>query len=549
MSAEYDFAWAEPTNTSEIATGNIDDNSSVLLDFQFDAGAESGSGRCGPGRHIEVATAYAKLNEYAPTHHPTRPSSPQSVKTHEQFIQELGSGTPVGCDRLILDVFIGLFQRHVAPTFPHFKDFRVDNSTPEETYLAMAATGGLYCSLPRADVVAKWLLHKARRKLLTMVHSSAPESHSNYHLRVIQTYILMEIFSFVCGDKRMLLLLEVFHAQAIQALHTFIGHECRGRSLDANEGSLVQSMYLLECYRVVLLQQPTMRYTTSVLRETQMTPLGVAAPQSTESCDIPLLLRAITAYDAPGVHIQSDAQSMQSLCALSILVSNHQRLPGSLSRLLQSDDRHFETPTQDWRDDFAEISLQKWLVLHSKPPSADTMLLYHLIHLNIYASFAEIEMVARTATESSKNEGPPIVVDKSQPLSFSKSSSLSRKVVALKRCFTSRERSDKAAWHARRLLDIAPSMQDLRPGSPGDRIHLARGSDAIRSSQPLHFSFAVYYSCMILWSLEFLETHSQGTKDAIGTSSPLRKGSNLLSQSTSRVAENFKQILESLQDL
>lgn len=77
--------------------------------------------------------------------------------------------SPIACDTIIINVFIGLFQAHVAPMFPCFKGFVVGDTTDEELLLAMAATGGLYCETPRSETVAKWLLHAARRKLLTLV--------------------------------------------------------------------------------------------------------------------------------------------------------------------------------------------------------------------------------------------------------------------------------------------------------------------------------------------------------------------------------------------
>ncbi|KAK5178047.1 hypothetical protein LTR44_009353 [Exophiala sp. CCFEE 6388] len=167
------------------------------------------------GQHSHVSVAYANLREYATTNQPTRPSSPESAKAHEQYLHELGQQSPIACDDLVINLFIGLFQTHVAPTFPCFKESVVHDSTAEEIRLAMAATGGLYCDTPRSETVAKWLLHIARRKLLTLFHSGAADSPT-YRSRILQTYVLMEIFAFICGDKRLLLLQEVFHGQATQ---------------------------------------------------------------------------------------------------------------------------------------------------------------------------------------------------------------------------------------------------------------------------------------------------------------------------------------------
>ena len=91
------------------------------------------------------------------------------MKAHQQYLQDLGSIEDSTHDTLVVNVFVGLFQVHVAPTFPCFEKFRIDASTPEEVYLAMGAVGGLYCQSPKSEIVAKWFLHRARRKLLTVV--------------------------------------------------------------------------------------------------------------------------------------------------------------------------------------------------------------------------------------------------------------------------------------------------------------------------------------------------------------------------------------------
>ena len=162
-----------------------------------------------------VATAYRKLYEYTNTSHPTRPPSPKSASAQQEYISELGSTDPPTFDRVIVNIFLGLFQKHVAPAFPCFQNFRITSSTHEEVYLAMAAVGGLYCKVPKAELVAKWMFHIARRQLLTVEHSRLPPVASR-RLGILQSYILLELFAYVCGDGRVTLLMEVFHNQAIQ---------------------------------------------------------------------------------------------------------------------------------------------------------------------------------------------------------------------------------------------------------------------------------------------------------------------------------------------
>jgi len=120
-------------------------------------------------RQHRLTTAYAKLHEYSTASHPSRPPSPRSARAYERYLQELGSIEPVTYDPLVINVFIGIFQTHVVPTFSCFDNFRIGSTTPEEVYLAMAAAGGLYCTVPGSEKMAKGLYHVARRKLLTFV--------------------------------------------------------------------------------------------------------------------------------------------------------------------------------------------------------------------------------------------------------------------------------------------------------------------------------------------------------------------------------------------
>ena len=162
-----------------------------------------------------LAAAYGKLYEYTNTSHPTHPPSPKSACAHDEYISELGSTEPLYFDRVIVNVFIGLFQTYVAPAFPCFQNFRITPDTHQEVYLAMAAVGGLYCKVSKAESVAKWMFHTARRHLLTLEHGRATPDASR-RLGVLQSYILTEIFAYVCGDGRVTLLLEVFHNQGVQ---------------------------------------------------------------------------------------------------------------------------------------------------------------------------------------------------------------------------------------------------------------------------------------------------------------------------------------------
>lgn len=72
----------------------------------------------------------------------------------------------------ILRVFLGIFRRHIPQTFSLFKDNTSGRQNRAAYILAMAATGGLFCTVPGSAQVAKSLYNDARRLLLAHVRES-----------------------------------------------------------------------------------------------------------------------------------------------------------------------------------------------------------------------------------------------------------------------------------------------------------------------------------------------------------------------------------------
>ena len=66
----------------------------------------------------------------------------------------------------IVRVFLNIFRRHIPETFSLFKDPAVSRKNRAEYTLAVAATGGLFCTVPGSAEVAKSMYNDARRLLL-----------------------------------------------------------------------------------------------------------------------------------------------------------------------------------------------------------------------------------------------------------------------------------------------------------------------------------------------------------------------------------------------
>ena len=72
-------------------------------------------------------------------------------------------------DNDVVNVFLHVFNKHIPETFPVFVEACVGHDQRAEYCLAMAATGGLFCSVPGSFEVAKSMYNDARRLLLAYV--------------------------------------------------------------------------------------------------------------------------------------------------------------------------------------------------------------------------------------------------------------------------------------------------------------------------------------------------------------------------------------------
>jgi hypothetical protein len=69
----------------------------------------------------------------------------------------------------VVNIFLNLFHKHIPETFPLFEEVTIGQKIRAEYYIAMAATGGLFCSVPGSFEVAKSMYNDARRLLLASV--------------------------------------------------------------------------------------------------------------------------------------------------------------------------------------------------------------------------------------------------------------------------------------------------------------------------------------------------------------------------------------------
>ncbi|KAM3471265.1 hypothetical protein MY5147_005943 [Beauveria neobassiana] len=80
-------------------------------------------------------------------------------------------------DAYVVNVFLNIFRRHIPPTFSLFRDMNLSDSPTSSYYMAMAAVGGLFCSVRGSYDVARALYNDSRRILLTKVNCTKEEQN------------------------------------------------------------------------------------------------------------------------------------------------------------------------------------------------------------------------------------------------------------------------------------------------------------------------------------------------------------------------------------
>ena len=308
---------------------------------------------------------------------------------------------------------------------------------------------------------------------------------------------------------------------------------------------IADTVYLLECYRVVLLQQPPSLYPGSILGALTSTNYGAEDERRK-------LLRAMTSRDTQKVSIGTENISIQSLSVLSILASHGRLLPGSLLGPLKLQTGHTNVSSSGWQQEYFELALQRWHDLHTTPPTYNARLLFHLIHLSFYCSFTEIEREARASLETKRSREHQ--VSESTQNNTTSTSRLDSARATMQRCFQSQENMEKSRWHACRILDTASHVELASVSHPHGKVHLRQEASKARHGEPIYFPHAIYHSAMVIYLSSTLqetlpELNLEEQLGGILVASAAQKAMSLLSRSASRVSGVFKKVLESLQQL
>ncbi|KAL1889733.1 hypothetical protein Sste5346_008719 [Sporothrix stenoceras] len=459
-----------------------------------------------------IAAAYENLQNLSNAHLLSRPASPRARHANQQWLDNLSTSEWAEPDRVVLDTFLDLFEQHVADTFECFRAFTIERFTPPELYLAMAAVGGLYCSTAGAVKIATWLCEMARRKLLTKVHATRP-IEKTARVPLIKTFIALQLFGYLSGNKRHYELIEVFHFEMLRIVQDS-GLWYRNPDVPEEERMrLVHSLYMLECYRVVIIHRPPVFLPVSSSAALSKMPSVMASQASPQDEVLSRHLQSILSASSPGLRIYSVSLSKLTLCALVLATS--QAAYHDLPSFAQGENGTMPRSSDTlWQQAFFEHSLHNWRCAHDVVPSANTMILFHAVHLNMHASLLSIQDFAKSRLfqqSQGKGDKPP------------------------RRLFRSDDDKRKALWHARQILHLA-----LRMRTEGES-HTQTDEDASLSEnnsrdacevQAPHYTHALFFASLCFWCL--------------GASREFQLGQARMARAGSEMAKVFLQLLSLL---
>ncbi|EXJ67491.1 uncharacterized protein A1O5_09504 [Cladophialophora psammophila CBS 110553] len=400
-------------------------------------------------------------------------------------------------DRDVLNVFLNLAKVHMASTFKILLPFEAPDGVEEELVAAMAAVGGLFCDVEGSQKVASVLYNDARKMALakacllqSRIHRTRLTFHQTASLSLIdfnsclnraKTFILIEIYGVCSGDGRSYEFVEAFHGFLLQSVH-----KCRcllsGDAISEAERlsmtSLLEALHVLECYRVLLLQRPP---TLTALKDGYLDPRG--SPNTAEKHgldDLSALMTLSGKYTGQG----DGLASLAAVSSLAWFSSPHGPFGWRRPPL--------------WKTEFVEVALGRWIEAHrSDEEDAGTMLLYHMVHINLHSNLALLRRLACLVAKSGRMPSNAKVFD------------------SIERWLKSRH-FDIARWHAESLLKnvvcARSAGEKLNLTGLGSSAHLPKPRRLI--PEPPHLPFCAYFATLVLWYGNLLPGHGRLQRNA-----------------------------------
>jgi hypothetical protein len=185
------------------------------------------------------------------------------------------------------------------------------------------------------------------------------------------------------------------------------------------------------------------------------------------------------------------------------------------------------------------MALNNWRSLHAVSPSANAMMFFHTIHLNLHGSMLAIQNLAH---RSLQHPEIPVLQDCQETPSY--------------QCFRSSEDQAKALWHAHRVLLLGRYLSSrIRNGNRSNtacvaNTHTEENWEPDSSLAP-HFAHSIFFAALCFWyGVKESQDHKQEVCATESSTdfliSAFRLGRSLLALPDCGISRLYQRILEQL---
>lgn len=261
---------------------------------------------------------------------------------------------------------------------------------------------------------------------------------------------------------------------------------------------------MLECYRVIVLLRPpssSFRSDFSVRSHHSSTPAGSKVNN---------FAAILFSPGGSGKYVNSPQDNFVTLATIALM-----GWPVFPKRTIQPEKRTL------WNPDFVELALNAWAKSQSVSVHWSTLLLYHLIHINIHANMSLVQAFAHSPAKS------PLRARTSKVFTWMEQWQKSKHYTVAK-------------WHAQSILRRVKDAMTASQKRSSDNL----GDISSRTERPLtlpetpHLPYCVYFSALVLWCGSLVSSDEKASNiPSLDTCSQLLGGMKV------RVAELLEGIL------
>ncbi|PVI04192.1 hypothetical protein DM02DRAFT_651798 [Periconia macrospinosa] len=427
-------------------------------------------------------------------------SRSRQVSPSRNTRRKMWSSTPPNLrshDSDIVKIFLELFKRHVPPVFDLYREAAPETTKHSVKYIfAMAAVGGLFSVVSGSIDVANVMYNDARRLLLA-------------------EFILLDVYGLCSGHIRSYEIGEAFQGSLITAVTEYAQtlSSTLTESEDTSATKLLEALYVLDSYRVVIMLRPPSMMWHNIAR--------CATPNS----KLAQTVLATNSIIDGNINPHGLPSTLTALASLA---------PNLWSALRPS--RDFDggdvLPTLAsclHRPDFVELAIDKCAQVqhleHCK--SLADLSLYHAMCIMLHTRLTVLQTLVyinRSSTQAdSRTAAAPKIIN----------------------TWLKSHEHKIACWHAERLLAAAENLLPSIQMDSTQKIE-ALGDQQNAQHEAPHVPSAIYYAILVLYvKAAFGDSELSPSQIPV----PILRGERILSLLRAPIAKSLARVVREIGDL